>query len=363
MKTLQKYCLFELVKYFFPMSIFFITIFAISEFFWRLPDFLYYKPDTTVILQFLFLHTPLWFVQTLPLTTMLATLLTISSFNYYRELLAISTIGINLKKFFVSWIVIGIILSLFSFYLNDKLATKFFRKAQVVFYAKVKNQPYESNVIKDLFYYETNKEETNYLFIDIYDRETKKVHDFVLNKYKNGVIQQICAHEGVKQNLSIVLHNCIIRNFVNHKLVNEKIINNYVYPLPVDLEDFKYNYNTIQLDQLTIAELYRAIKILRYKNEPDYRVKTEISYRYAISVLNFIVMLLSISLGKNISTQGKLRCFIYSILIFIIYWMLLSFMKLLGETNIVNPYISVWIPNILFFIVGTFLYFKKEYYG
>ncbi|MCS7228228.1 MAG: LptF/LptG family permease, partial [Endomicrobia bacterium] len=274
-----------------------------------------------------------------------------------------TTLGINLKKFFLSWLFIGIIFSIFSFYLNDKIATKCFREGQNLFYTKVKKQPIENNIIKNLFYHNNNKKGvTTYFFLDKYDKKTSKIWHFILEEYKNdSLLLQIYAKEGIKQNSKIILYNCIIRHFDNHKIVSEKIVRRYIYPLFVDLENFRYDFSSIQLDQLNLKELKLALKIANYKNEPLYRIHTEISFRYAISFLNFILILFSIALGKNTQAQqGRLKCFIYTLIALIVYWLILSFMRTLGEIGVINPYFSVWLPNILFFLTGIFLYFKKE---
>ena len=361
MKTLQKYFLKDYVLHFLPILVFFISIFALSEFFWRLNDFITYKPSLIVILYFLFLHLPLWFVQTLPLTVMLSTVLSISNFNFTRELIAVKTLGINTKKFFLSWLVIGFVLSIASLLINDKIATKFFYKAQEVFYTKIKKEKFEKDVLKNLFYYSCQKDVLTYISIDKYDRTNNRIYSFLMQQYQNGKIKiQLYSKEGVKNNLSLDLFDTVLQQFHNNTLVSEKLIKVYKYQLPVNIEDFKYNFATMQLDQLSISQLKHAVKICKFKGEPVNRISTEISFRYSIAFLNFILVFISISLGQTSHSQyGKLNSLVYVILAFIVYWTLLSFLRTLGETGVINPYISVWIPNVLFFIIGFILYTKK----
>ena len=361
MKILQRYFLKEFVYHFLPISIFFISIFAISEFFWRLNDFISYKPPTIVIIYFLFLHLPLWFVQTLPLSVMLTTILSISNFNYTKELVAVKTLGINTKKFFLSWLIIGLVLSIFSFFLNDKIATKCFHKAQEIFYTKIKKEKFDKNDLTNLFYFSYQKDISTFIFIDRYDRTNNKIYSFLLQQYQNNKITtQVYSDEGIKENFVLNLFNAIQQQFRNNKIISEKLVKIYRYQLPVDIENFKYDFATMQLDQLNMKQLKQAIKICKFKGETTNRIVTEISFRYAISFLNFILIFISISLGQTSHSQhGKLNSFIYVMISFIIYWTLLSFLRTMGETGVVNPYISVWIPNIIFLFVGIILYVNK----
>lgn len=362
MKILQKYLLLEFIKLFFPISFFFILIFASSEFFWRLPDFISYKPPWQLILTYLSLLVPLWFVQTLPITTMLSSLLTITHFMYTKELIAIQTLGTNLKKFFFSWIVMGLLISLGSFYTNDKIATKGFLISQKILNEKIKHQPSQIDILKNLFYYDNTT--NRFVFIEEYDRNNYNAKNIIIEEYNshNNLIQQIISSFGQKNNNNILtLQNCIIREFKENKFLKEKLNQTYEYILPIDIEEFQYDYSSIQLDFLSVKELKNIVKISILRGQNTARILTEISFRYSISFLNFILILLSISLGQHTSSQhGKLTSFIYTIIALIIYWIFLSFFKTFGEINIINPIISVWIPNILFFTTGMVLYLRNR---
>ncbi|MFN3550349.1 MAG: LptF/LptG family permease [Endomicrobiia bacterium] len=359
MKTLQKYLLTEFLKLFFPISLFFILIFASSEFFWRLPDFLYFKPHWITIIYYLSTLIPLWFVQTLPIVVMLSSLLTITHFMYTKELISIQTLGINLKKFFISWLIIGILISIVGFFIHDKLATKGFLISQKIFNEKIKCQPSQIESLKNLFYYDNKK--NTFVFIKEYNNNSLDAKDIIIEQYdeQNNLNKQIISPYAKRYKNILILHNCIIREFKENKFLKEKSVLTYEYHLPIDIEEFQYDYSLIQLDFLTVKKLKNILKTLKLSGQNTARILSEISFRYSIAFLNFILILLSVSLGQNISSQyGKFTSFIYTILALIVYWILLSFLRTLGELNIINPIISVWIPNILFFVIGLFLYIR-----
>ncbi len=359
MKTLQKYLLTEFLKLFFPISLFLILIFASSEFFWRLPDFLHFKPHLRIILYYLSTLIPLWFVQTLPITVMLSSLITINNFMYTKELISIQTLGVNLKKFFISWLIVGLLISISAFLINDKLATKGFLISQKIFNEKIKNQPSQIEDLKDLFYYDDIN--SCFVFIKEYNNKSFEAKNIIIEKYdnQNNLNKQIISPYAKKYEKILILENCIIREFKDNKFLKEKSVLRYEYPLLIGIEEFQYDYSSLQLDFLNLKELKNILKTLKLRGQNSARILSEISFRYSIAFLNFILILLSLSLGQNIYSQyGKFTSFIYTILALIIYWVLLSFLRTLGELNIINPIISVWIPNILFFIIGVFLYVR-----
>ncbi len=362
MKILQKYFLKELLFVFFPIEIFLIFIFILSEIFWRFSDFILHKPKMLDVIYFLSLHIPLWFTQTLPMSLMLSTLLSISTFAYYREIIAVKTLSIDTRKFFLSWLLLGVIFSISSFFIHDKIATNGFSKAQEIFYTKIKKEKFNKDFLENLFYYVVNGENITYIFVEKYDKIDKEVNFFLLQEYERNKLKlQICSPYGKKQNSNLVLNSVVIQKFnEKHDLIAEVILSKYNYQLPVELEYFQYDYTTMQLDQFNIKQLKQALKVSSLKGESVNRILTEISYRFAISFLNFIVILLAIPLSQNIPSQyGKLTSFLYMLILLIIYWTLLSFLRVMSELGVINPYYGVWIPNILLLIFGTFIYFKK----
>jgi lipopolysaccharide export LptBFGC system permease protein LptF len=364
MRILQKYFLKEFLSIFLPIEVFFIFIFALSEFFWRFSDIIIHRPQFVDVLHFLSLHIPLWFTQTLPISLMLSTLLSISTFVYDREIIAVKTLGVNTKKFFISWLFIGLLFSIISFFVNDKVATRFFSKAQEVFYTKIKKEKYNKDTLENLFYYISAKDETTYIFIEKYNSVEKEINSFLLQKYtSDGSIKlQIYSPYGKKQNLSLLLFDTVIQKFNNNKLVSETKLYEYDFTLPVDIENFQYDFSSMQLDQFSIQQLKQGIKISLLKGETESvnRIVPEMSYRYAIAFLNFILVLLSISIVQNFASQyGKLTSFLYMLVLLIIYWLLLSFLRTLSEVGVINPYYGVWIPNVLLFILGLVLYNKQ----
>jgi LPS export ABC transporter permease LptG len=349
-----------LLSTFFPISGFFIIIFALTEFFWRLPDFITFKPQTFVVIKYLSLHIPLWFVQTLPMTTMLSTLLVLSHFIYTKELVAIKTLGIDLKKFFISWLIFGLMLCFISFYINDKIATKFFKTAQNIFKTEIKKETVQENVFYNLTYSDTKNV---FATIDIYDKTQSIIKNVIIEQLdpEYNLINQIFSPQGNKKNGTWILNNAVVRNFKNNILVSQKYLGQLKLPLEIDVEDFQYDYSNQPLDQLSIKELKNIIKISKLRGLPTEKYLTELGFRFALPTINFILILLSISLGQTTSTQyGKLVSFVYTILAIIIYWTLLSIFRNIGEVGIINPIVSIWIPNFIFLFFGVMLYFRKR---
>ncbi|MEN3013270.1 MAG: LptF/LptG family permease [Endomicrobiia bacterium] len=357
MKVLRKYIILEFFRIFIPVSLFLILIFALSEFFWRLPDFITHKTSYFYISYYLFLHIPLWFVQTLPITLMLTTLLLITHLQYTQELISIKTLGVNTRNFFMFLAIIGIIFSIISFYTYENLATRLFSKAQIFFDTKIKKIPKIEHVLKNLFYHDSSN--NVYIYIGEYDVKNKTIKNWLVEKFKDNFLEYFMfSPYGIKKNGIVELRNCIIYKYFKNKYISQTKISSYKYFLSINIEDFQHDYHNMQLDQKSIKELKKIIEFVKYKGDSPARFLTEVQFRYVISFLNFIVILFAIPLGQiSKAKYSNLISFLYTMIILVIYWVILSILKSLCEIGVLH-YIFVWSANFLFLLIGIFLYIK-----
>ena len=49
-----------------------------------------------------------------------------------------------------------------------------------------------------------------------------------------------------------------------------------------------------------------------------------------------------------------------SIIVIFMYYLLIKFGQSLGYNNILNPFLSVWMVNFIFFLIGTHLFIKSR---
>ena len=49
-----------------------------------------------------------------------------------------------------------------------------------------------------------------------------------------------------------------------------------------------------------------------------------------------------------------------SIIVIFMYYLLIKFGQSLGYNSIINPFLSVWMVNIIFLLIGTYLFTKAR---
>ena len=146
------------------------------------------------------------------------------------------------------------------------------------------------------------------------------------------------------------------------KLSEYQTINFETYELNLSLPD------TAQLEkealvghrELSINLLQKQIKDFEKKGLPTYAAKVELSKKFAIPFACLLFGLLGAPLGIHSSRGGKSGSFATSIMVILLYYMGLIFAQNMGKSGQMEPYSSIWIPNIIIFFVIVYTSYKMQ---
>ena len=88
--------------------------------------------------------------------------------------------------------------------------------------------------------------------------------------------------------------------------------------------------------------------------------KVELSKRFSIPLTCILFGVIGVPLGITSRRSGKSGGFVYAILIILLYYVGLVLMQNLGRNETINPYFSVWIPNIVLLILTIYVGYKTQ---
>jgi len=146
------------------------------------------------------------------------------------------------------------------------------------------------------------------------------------------------------------------------KLSEYQTINFDTYELNLSLPD------TAQLEkealvghrELSISLLLKQIKDFEKKSLPTFAAKVELSKKFAIPFTCLLFGLLGAPLGIHSSRGGKSGSFATSIMVILLYYMGLIFAQNMGKSGQIEPYSSIWVPNIIIFCIIVYTSYKMQ---
>jgi lipopolysaccharide export system permease protein len=113
------------------------------------------------------------------------------------------------------------------------------------------------------------------------------------------------------------------------------------------------------VDDFDSFELLNEIKRLRNEGKPSYTYETELHKRLSIPFACIILGLIGAPLGIRRSRSGKSAGVAIALLIFLVYFIILSGATNLAETGTFPAYLAFWIPNVLMTLAALLFIIKR----
>lgn len=169
--------------------------------------------------------------------------------------------------------------------------------------------------------------------------------------------QGVVAADTATRMIRLQLKNgSIHRSMVNkgYRLLEFRDYDLSINLLPTDKMIF-----TNELD-MTFRELRDTMLIPHIDAKVRRDLQLEFHRRFSLPFACFIFALIGVPLGIQNERAGKGAGFTMSIAVILVYYVVLSAGKVLGERGLVHPAAAVWLPNLLFFIAGVYLFRKTS---
>jgi len=299
-------------------------------------------------------------IYIIPMSLLLTILLSLGRLSADGEIVAIKTSGISLYQivfpigvFSTLTFILTTILTLYAYPWGFKslrnLAFKLAKtRSEVGIRERIFNDEFEGMVI----------------YVDKMAVKGKRMQGiFISDKRDPNLSTTIIAKEGY------------IDSDPKSMMVNLRLLDGTFHRLGSDLQSYQMgNFNTyyINLDlkaalseikekrkkykELTLPELKDAMKKLYKENSKLNEIKVEYYKKFTMPFICFIMPLIGIPLAVRNLRGGKSYCFVISLIIILIYYLLLITAESFAKSGDIPPIVSMWIPNILMGALGTYLF-------
>lgn len=200
------------------------------------------------------------------------------------------------------------------------------------------------------------------IYTDRYNEQTQLMSGIIIHDERNTrepatiIAQQgvIVADHGAR---SIRLH---LESGGVHSVVGRegyRLIRFKDYDLQIDLTKAAQSNKGNEQD-MTLAELRSNLGIAGITKKQRLEMLLEYHRRFSLPFSCLIFALVGMPLGLQNQRSGKAAGFAVSIILLLIYYIILSAGKTLGERELLNPLLAVWVPNLIYVVFGIYL-FKK----
>lgn len=324
-----------------------IVMFDINE---KLDNFMR-APLSATIFDYYVNFLPYMANQFSPLFTFIAVIFFTSKLAENSEIIAILSSGVSFNRLLRPYLISAAIIGLFSFTLD----------AFVIPPANVKRINYQNQYVRNKaveygvdIQLKVAADEIAYM--SRFDNRSKAAYNFSLEKFEDKELRsRLTATVAVYDTLyRWTLRNYMIRDF---KGMKETIRTGSSLDtiIPIEPRDFLIAEN--DHEKMTTPELKEYIDRQRERGVANIKgFEIEYERRFAMTAAALILTVIGMSLSSKKQKSGMGLNIGIGLLLSFSYIMFMTVTSTFALSGLASPRIAMWIPNMLYLIIGIFLY-------
>nr|WP_314530481.1 LptF/LptG family permease [uncultured Fusobacterium sp.] len=361
-KKLDIYISKYFIKYFLMNIIAFMGVFLLAQTFKIIKYINQGKLVGGEVLDYILNLLPKMFVETAPLSILLAGLITISIMASNLEIVSLKTAGIRFSRIVRAPLIISFAVAIFVFFINNSIYTK--SLAKINFYRKGEvDNSLKLPTTKENAFYINNEKGYLYLMRTV-NRETGEAEGIELVSFDGKLsnpTEVVTAKTGKFdfQENRWIFSGVNIYNIVTKEMKAEE---NYKDDRFIDSPNNFIKVSAEDPRMLTIKELKKTIKEQKSIGEDTRIYMSELAKRYSFPFASFIVAFIGLSVSSKYVRGGRTTV---NLVICVIagygYYLLSGAFEAMATNGVLNPFIAHWLPNIFYLIIGLYFMNKAEY--
>ena len=333
-----------------------LLIFVVVTFFEGIDNVYEHNKPLLLFFDFLRYSIPEFIHLTLPMAALTTTLLCLGLLTKFNEITAMKACGISLYRIIIPVLLMGLLVSLFSFYLQENILPYANKKAEQI-WGEINDRPPRSYSYLDRrwvlskersrIYHYKYFDPQNYVFSQL------TIYDFDPSDW--SFQRRTFAEKGYLGEGQLLLENCWFRDFANGQVIKferkEKMELREVEERGYFLKEWEVP------EQMSYGELKDYIKDIEAKGFETVRFKVDLAIKLSFPAACLIMTLLGIPFAFSMGKRGTLVGLGLSIAIAMVYWGAIGIFKGFGNLNYLNVFLAAWGPSLIFGLIGLYLLF------
>ena len=352
------YLLRRFFSYFALLMIVFIFLFEAFTFFELLDDIAKHRIPFLVVIEYFYYLTPYLVYQLAPLAALVGILATLGVMSKNNEVVACKASGISLYRLAIPLLVAGLLLA-FSMILLDDTFLPYANQRQDALRNQIKGRPAQTYRQPERWIYGENSKIYNYDVFDplqnLFGGLTVLEIDPATYEIRRRVFANR-AHWSEAQKLW-VLESGWVRDFSGGTITGYERFN--VKDLPELTEPPSYfNREVLPAIQMSWPQLRRYIDDLHRAGFDVSALTVQWHRKLAFPLIAPVSMLLAFPFALLVGTRGAIGGVAIGVAIGIIYWLGAELLTAMGGVGQLPPMLAGWSPDIIFFFLGLYFFFK-----
>ena len=356
---IYRYVFKEMIPPFVINLMFFTFVFLMVEMLKVTNMVVNYSVGVFTVLIMLAYSTPYFLTYIIPMSIMIAILLTFLRLSGDNEIVALKTSGMNIYGLLppaLFFCLLGCLLTLFMTIYGMPWGRLSFKELTYKVVSSNLEMGLKDRTFNDSF-------EDVVLYVNKIDPKSKELQDiFVEDKRTQDIVSTVVAPRGkLFSEPDEYIYHLLLFNGVIYQVDVKKRSTNYIdfetYEIRLDIKQAasRLKQGAKHRKEMSLVELRDYLKNSTRRDSNYYNILMELHKKFSIPIACFALGLLAVPLGIQSGPTKKSFGLVLGMIFFLIYYLLLTAGLVLGETGACPPVIGMWGPNIVMGILGLYL--------
>ena len=347
--------------YFLALLVTFTGIYIIFDFFQLLGDIIRNHLGAGVVLDYYRYLTPQVIYLMLPLSILVATLVSFGLLAKSNEITAIKSAGISLYRIAAPVLIAAVLASVGMFALDDAYLPET-NQRQDALRNQIKGRPAQT-------YYRPDRQ---WIF-----GQSDRIYNYRFFDADRNVFANLSVFEFDPKTFRMTRRIYASRAFWEAPIHGWVLEQGWVRELEGDRVTSYVPFSVATFDELSEAPPYfkkevkpsaqmSALELRRYINELSQsgfdvvRLSVQLYRKFSFPLMAFVVALIGIPFALTTGRKGAITGIATSIGIAILYWASTSLFEAMGNLNQLPPVVAAWSPDLLFGLGGVYLFLRVK---
>ena len=359
MSIISRYLGFSFLKTWVMALACFIVLYTAIDFIEKIGDFLGKGLGLKTILLFFAAQLPKVTVLMAPVATLVAVMVSLTILARASEIVAFKAGGVSLYRLSAPILTAGLGICLAMFLLSDMVAPRTTVVANAIWLGQVRERLNTSTVVKDIWI----KAVRQVQHLGSYDEADGRVSEVTLifTDDEMNLARRLEAKTGQFLGGRLILREALDKTYSHDQRGGSRNFQVKQYDT-LTLPDWPAPPPGLgRVDQsseeLSVAQLWRTINRLQAEGFGPVRQRVDLQFKFSFALLPLVMVVVGLPIGlwrekgSNIAlglAAGLLLSFIYLIT--------MELARSLGYSGLLPPLVAAWLPNLVFFLFGAYLF-------
>jgi lipopolysaccharide export system permease protein len=347
---LDRYLVRQFLPVFFVALTMFVMLLGLIDLFSNLVRYLNYEVPASQILLVSYYYIPKSLSFATPISLLFAAAYTLGDLYARNELTSIFSSGIPFWRFIISLLVIGAVVSVLSFFFQDKVVVPTFKKKNDLG-SVLLHQPRATNnsniVIK------ARNGQIIYS-IDYFDDSTTSLNGVnIIEQNDRGEFLSLiraprAVWTGEYWSFSLAVIYSWDGQFLRVRSLEDSVDTYREHP-----EAFRRS--AVDAEDLPAKDAAALVRDLKTAGLPFIGALADYYHRFSFSAVSFVVMFLSISMGGRFKKNILLMSLLASLVASVVFYVMEMISMMMARLGYIPPLVGAWFPIIVFSTLGLIL--------